>query len=173
MEYFIYNPELQLLCCRSCRTMVTRRQIRVHLRSKPHHLTIEVIKDAQEWASKHKIFESQQEVHDNLPPRPDNAPPITALGPPGTGGIRCEFVPEHSTCQPDCPYVGKDLRRIREHLGVKHHWSLDLKGGRRSAAVAEEERSNSPWRTGVYYQRLFLRGLGSELFEVARGMNLE
>jgi hypothetical protein len=29
--------------------------------------------------------------------------------------------------------------------------------------VAEEERSNSPWRTG----------LGSELFEVARGLNLE
>ncbi|KAI3567776.1 hypothetical protein IWW34DRAFT_585346, partial [Fusarium oxysporum f. sp. albedinis] len=72
------------------------------------------------WASKHKIFKSQQEVYDNLPPRPDNAPPITDLGPPGIRGIRCEFVPEHSTYQPDCLYVGKDLRRIREHLGVKY-----------------------------------------------------
>jgi hypothetical protein len=77
--------------------MVTQKQIKLCLRSEPHHLTIEVIRDAQEWASKHKTFESQQEVHDNLPPRSDNAPPITALGPPCTGGIQCEFVPEHST----------------------------------------------------------------------------
>ncbi|SPJ87164.1 uncharacterized protein FTOL_12189 [Fusarium torulosum] len=39
--------------------------------------------------------------------------------------------------------------------------------------MAEEGRSNSPWRIGVYYQRLFLRGLRSELFEVARGLNLK
>jgi hypothetical protein len=39
--------------------------------------------------------------------------------------------------------------------------------------MAEEERSNSPWRTGVCYQRLSFCGLGSELFEVARGLNLE
>ncbi|RKK19457.1 hypothetical protein BFJ66_g15721 [Fusarium oxysporum f. sp. cepae] len=39
--------------------------------------------------------------------------------------------------------------------------------------MTDEERSNSPWRTGVCYQRLFSSRPGSELFEVARGLNLE
>ncbi|KAI3571763.1 hypothetical protein IWW34DRAFT_585304, partial [Fusarium oxysporum f. sp. albedinis] len=88
--------------------------------------------------------------------------------------IRCEFIPERSTSsRSNCPYVGTELRRIREHLRVKHDWDMELKGGRRSAATTDEERSNSPWRTGVCYQRLFSSGPGSELFEVARGLNLE
>ncbi|KAK2684854.1 hypothetical protein QWA68_016130 [Fusarium oxysporum] len=174
MEYFTYESELQLLCCRICQTMVTRKQVKLHLRSAPHSLNSQEISLAQEWASKHDIFERQLEAHVNLPPRPDNAPPIAALGPPGTGGIRCEFIPEQSTSsQSDCPYVGTELRRIREHLRVKHNWDMELKGERRSAAMTDEERSNSPWRTGVCYQRLFSSGPGSELFEVARGLNLE
>lgn len=35
------------------------------------------------------------------------------------------------------------------------------------------EPSTKPWRSGVYYQRLFLTGLRSECFEVARGCDLE
>ncbi|RKK77507.1 hypothetical protein BFJ71_g16731 [Fusarium oxysporum] len=166
--------QLRLLCCRICQTMVTRKQVKLHLRSAPHSLNSQEISLAQEWASKHDIFEGQLEAHANLPPRPDDAPPIAALGPPGTGGIRCEFIPERSTSsRPNCPYVGAELRRIREHLRVKHDWEMELKGGRRSAAMTDEERSNSPWRTGVCYQRLFSSGPGSELFEVARGLNLE
>jgi hypothetical protein len=101
-----------------------QKQVKLHLRSDQHHLGIEAVKVAQEWTSKHKVFESQQEVHDNLPPRPDDAPPIAALGPPGTGAIRYEFIPEQSTSRPDCRYVGTDLRRIREHLRVEHNWDL-------------------------------------------------
>ncbi|KAF4446763.1 hypothetical protein F53441_9623 [Fusarium austroafricanum] len=154
--------------------MVTRKQVKLHLRSAPHSLNSQEISLAQEWASKHDIFEGQLEAHDNLPPRPDDAPPIAALGPPGTGGIRCEFIPERSTSsQSNCPYVGTELRRIREHLRTKHNWDMELKAGRRSAAMTDEERSNNPWRTGVCYQRLFSSGPGSELFEVARGLNLE
>ncbi|KAG4279191.1 hypothetical protein FPRO04_13665, partial [Fusarium proliferatum] len=174
MEYFTYESEFRLLCCRICQTMVTQKQVKLHLRSAPHSLNIQEIRLAQEWASKHDVFEGQVEAHVNLPPRPDDAPPIAALGPPGTGGIRCEFIPERSTSsRPNCPYVGAELRRIREHLRVKHDWDMELKGGRRSAAMTDEERSNSPWRTGVCYQRLFSSGPGSELFEVARGLNLE
>ncbi|KAJ9419837.1 hypothetical protein QL093DRAFT_1973925, partial [Fusarium oxysporum] len=173
MEYFTYESELRLLCCRICQTMGTRKQVKLHLRSAPHSLNSQEISLAQEWASKHDIFEGQLEAHVNLPPRPDDAPPIAALGPLGTGGIRCEFIPEQSTSsRSNCPYVGTELRRIREHLRVKHDWDMELKGGRRSAAMTDEERSNSPWRTGVCYQRLFSSGPGSELFEVARGLNL-
>ncbi|KAK1613506.1 hypothetical protein BDP81DRAFT_272572, partial [Colletotrichum phormii] len=53
----------------------------------------------------------------------------------------CEFVVEDSTLPPDYRYVGRDRRRIREHLRVKHGWDLGLKGGRRSTTTAEEERS--------------------------------
>jgi hypothetical protein len=77
--------------------MVTQKQVTVHLRSKPHSLNIQEIRVAQEWASKHEVFEGQLEAHVNLPPRPDNAPPIAALGPPGIGGIRCEFILVQST----------------------------------------------------------------------------
>ncbi|KAI7767512.1 hypothetical protein LZL87_013757 [Fusarium oxysporum] len=68
--------------------MVTRKQVKLHLRSAPHSLNSQEISLAQEWASKHDIFEGQLEAHVNLPPRPDNTPPIAALGPPSTGGIR-------------------------------------------------------------------------------------
>ncbi|WKT53675.1 hypothetical protein QSH57_004259 [Fusarium oxysporum f. sp. vasinfectum] len=143
MEYFTYESELRLLCCRICQTMVTRKQVKLHLRSAPHSLNSQEISLAQEWASKHDIFEGQLEAHANLPPRPDDALPIAALGLPGTGGIRCEFIPERSTSsRPNCPYVGTELRRIREHLRVKHDWDMELKGGRRSAAMTDEERSN-------------------------------
>ncbi|EXM14899.1 Protein of unknown function DUF3505 [Fusarium oxysporum f. sp. vasinfectum] len=153
MEYFTYESELRLLCCRICQTMVTRKQVKLHLRSAPHSLNSQEISLAQE---------------------PDDATPIAALGPPGTGGIRCKFIPERSTSsQSNCPYVGTELRRIREYLRVKHDWDMELEGGRRSAATTDEERSNSAWRTGVCYQRLFSSGPGSELFEVARGLNLE
>jgi hypothetical protein len=96
MEYFTNNPEFQLLCCRTCQTMVTRKQVKVHLRSELHNLGIEAVKDAQAWTSKLLIFESQQEVQDSLPPRPDDAPPIVGLGESGTGGFRCKFVPDQS-----------------------------------------------------------------------------
>ncbi|KAK1633201.1 hypothetical protein BDP81DRAFT_452314 [Colletotrichum phormii] len=163
MDYFVYEPELRLLCCRTCQTAVTRKQIKVHLRNSPHTLSGQEIREIEAWALGHVIFRNQQEVHDGLPSRPDDAPAIAALGPPGIGGFRCEFVVEDS----------RDRRRIREYLRVKHGWDLGLKGGRRSTTTAEEERSISPWRTGVHHQRLFTSGLGSELFEVARGLRLE
>ncbi|KAH7248448.1 hypothetical protein B0J15DRAFT_362517, partial [Fusarium solani] len=78
-----------------------------------------------------------------------------------------------STTEPDCRFVDADLRRIREHLKAEHQWDLELKGGRRSATTAEEERNNTPWRSGALYQRLFLTGFRSEWFEVARGLNLD
>jgi hypothetical protein len=47
MEYFIYESELRLLCCRTCQTMVTRKQVKLHLRSAPHNLNSREIKLAQ------------------------------------------------------------------------------------------------------------------------------
>ncbi|KAJ9412455.1 hypothetical protein QL093DRAFT_2090830 [Fusarium oxysporum] len=123
--------------------MVTRKQVKLHLCSAPHNLNSQKIKLAQEWASKRDIFQGQLEAHVNVPPRPDDAPPIAASGLPGTGGIRYKFIPERSiSSQSNCLYVGTELRRIREHLRVKHKWDIELKGGYRLAAMTDKERSN-------------------------------
>ncbi|EGU87396.1 hypothetical protein FOXB_02085 [Fusarium oxysporum f. sp. conglutinans Fo5176] len=98
-------------------------------------------KAAENWASKYKIFELQQDICDNLLLRPDNAPLIAALGLLGTGAIWCEFVPEQSTSPSNCRYMGIDFQRIREYLKAKYDWDLRLKGGRRSAATTEEGRT--------------------------------
>ncbi|KAH7248487.1 hypothetical protein B0J15DRAFT_551378 [Fusarium solani] len=131
------------------------------------------IKEVQKWASKIDIIQDQQEIHDSLPLVPDGTPPIAALGRPKTGGFRCTFVSEDSTAVSTCRYVGTSLKRIRQYLKDEHEWDLELKAGRRSAAMAEQERSNNPWRSGVLYQRFFLTGSRSDYFEVARGLNLD
>ncbi|KAL6412376.1 uncharacterized protein AUP68_03578, partial [Ilyonectria robusta] len=69
--------------------------------------------------------------------------------------------------------MGSNLKRIREHLRDTHEWNQKLKGGRRSAAQAEEEQASTPWRSGVLYQQLFAKGPRSEYFEVARGQDLD
>lgn len=127
----------------------------------------------QKWASKIDIIQDQQEIHDSLLLVPDGTLLIAALGRPKTGGFRCTFVSEDSTTVSTCRYVGTSLKRIRQHLKDEHEWDLELKAGRRSAAMAEQERSNNPWRSGVLYQRFFLMGPRSEYFEVARGLNLD
>ncbi|SPJ74764.1 uncharacterized protein FTOL_04495 [Fusarium torulosum] len=143
---FVHLVELNLVICVDCKTAVLARQVKTHLIDPLHrqHFTLRERRDiSNQILVIPNIIKDADDLQNWKFPFPD-IEPIPYLEPP-----------------------------LQEHLGVKHHWSLDLKGGRRSAAVAEEERSNSPWRTGVYYQRLFLRGLGSELFEVARGLNLE
>ena len=104
----------------------------------------------QKWASKIDIIQDQQEIHDSLPLVPDGTPPIAALGRPKTGGFRCTFVSEDSTAVSTCRYVGTSLKRIRQYLKDEHEWDLELKAGRRSAAMAEQERSNNPWRSGPF-----------------------
>ncbi|KAJ3455139.1 hypothetical protein MRS44_013739 [Fusarium solani] len=126
-------------------------------KSSPHHLGIAEIKEVQKWASKIGIIQDQQEIHDSLPLVPDGTPPNCCIG----------------TTVSTCRYVGTSLKRIRQHLKDEHEWDLKLKAGRRSAAMAEQERSNNPWRSGVLYQRFFLTGSRSEYFEVARGLNLD
>lgn len=88
MEYFLYDPEFRLLCCRTCQIMVTQKQVKLHLRTAPHNLSIEEIKYAQKWASNHNIFQNQQEAYDNLPPRPDGAALMGSLLPLSALAVR-------------------------------------------------------------------------------------
>ena len=164
MEYFLHLPDFRLISCRKCNTGLLRRRIKLHLRSPPHKLTKQEIKKAQKWAAALDIIDNDDEIH-GLSIPPDSNKPIQALGEPRSGGFRCEFTPE-------CLFVSSDLRGVRKHLRVEHNWGEKLKGGRRSAAQAEAERADMPWRSGVLYQRFFNQGPKSQLFEVARGLDI-
>jgi hypothetical protein len=157
--HFTYEEEFRLLGCRLCATMVTRQRIKDHLRGRPHYLNGSEIKKAQEWASQLELINDNQEIS-RLQLPPDDKLAIEVLGPPRTGGFRCTFIVENEGGTPICRFVGSDTRRIREHLKHEHGWDMGLKPGRVSAAT-DNGRDGRPWRDGVLYQRLFLKGQGA------------
>ncbi|KAL6411079.1 hypothetical protein AUP68_07518 [Ilyonectria robusta] len=165
MEYFSHLQELRVLGCRTCKTIVIGCRIEPHLRALPHKLGKAEIKKAQEWAAKLDIIREQDSILE-IPVLPDTDTPIEALGKPKPGGFQY-------AATPNCHFMGSNLKRIREHLRDTHEWNQKLKGGRRSAAQAEEEQASAPWRSGVLYQQLFAKGPRSEYFEVARGQDLD
>ncbi|KAF4995459.1 hypothetical protein FDECE_12796 [Fusarium decemcellulare] len=164
MEYFIYVQDLRLICCRSCKYMVTRRRITSHLRGKPHGLVKKEIESVVSWAQTLDLIDGDDDIL-ALPPIPDDIMPIEALGKPRSGGSRCTFTV-------DCRFVGADSRRRREHLSKVHGVALDPKPGPRRAGASGATTDPIYWRTGVFYQRLFAKGPRSEYFEVARGHDL-
>jgi hypothetical protein len=171
MPHFTYEEEYRLLGCRLCATMVTRQRIKEHLRGRPHQLADSEIKKVQEWASKLEIINDNREIY-GLPLLPDTTRPIDVLGPPRVGGFRCAFVAGNEVEASTCRFVGSDTKRIREHLKHEHGWNSGLKPGP-VAATAKQEWNDSPWRSGISYQRLFSKGPRSEYFEVARGIATE
>jgi superfamily II DNA helicase RecQ len=161
MECLIYIPELRLLCCRTCQTMVTRIRILSHLRGKTHRLALPQIKEVQNWADKLDLINYEAEIP-ATPLHPDNSPPIQQLGPPRKEGFRC-------TCTAHCRFVGTQLRRIREHIRHSHAVHLD---GTPGPQPSDQRGDVSPyWRSGVFYQRLFRKGPRSQWFEVAQGQD--
>jgi hypothetical protein len=141
MEYFAYIQDLRLLCCRSCKYIVTRHRIQAHLRRKPHGLTKKEITKVQLWAKTLDLADSDDDIL-TLPPIPDDSPPIKALGKPNNGGFRY-------TVTIDCRAVSANLKRGREHLSKVHGIHLNPKPGPRSESAIE---GSIYWRTGVFYQ---------------------
>jgi hypothetical protein len=167
--YLTYIPNLRLLGCSTCATMITRQRIKAHLRGSPHRLKGVQMRKTLIWGSTLDIINDNVEL-DKLPFLPEDSLPIVILGQPHTGGFRCTLSAGSGDA---CRFVGSGRRRIREHLREKHGWDEQVKPGRRSTATLDLEANSSPWRSGVYYQRLFLTGPRSEWFEVARGHNLQ
>lgn len=165
MEYFDYVNELRLLCCKSCKYMVTRGRIQAHLRSKPHVLVKKEIDKVKLWTEALDLIDSNNEIL-ALPLIPDDSPPIEALGKPKRGGFRCTFTT-------DCRAVSADPRRRNEHLWKVHGVKLGQKPGPQSKSTIETDVGSTYWRSGVSYQQLFAKGPRSEYFEVARGHGLE
>jgi hypothetical protein len=135
MEYFIYIDDLRLLCCRSCKYMVTRRRIQAHLRGKPHGLVKKEIDKVKLWAEALNLIDSDNESL-ALPPIPDDSLPIKALGKPKSGGFRCTFTT-------DCRAVSANSGRRNEHLWKVHSVKLDPTYGPRRAGAVEVDADST------------------------------
>lgn len=164
MEYSIYIKDFRLLCCQSCKYIVTRRRIQAHLRGKPQGLMKKEIDKVKLWAEALDFVDSDNEILALLP-IPDDSPPIEALGKPKSGGFRCTFTA-------DCRTVSANPRRRHEHLSKVYGVHLDLKPGPWSTSAIEADADSVYWRSGVLYQQLFAKGPRSESFEVVRGHDL-
>ncbi|KAH7186847.1 hypothetical protein DER44DRAFT_754195 [Fusarium oxysporum] len=76
---------------------------------------------------------------------PPDTEPIPYLEPPLQGGLGCN----------SCPYIGRDLRRMREHYRIKHSGVLV---GSNSVDLSRLDQQSHLWRGDVAYQRTFKRG---------------
>jgi hypothetical protein len=77
----------------------------------------------------------------------------------GSNGFRCTF-------EPSCYQICASVREMNRHLREIHH-DLSYFGKKGRPAKGREAPIASPhFRSGVYYQRLFLKGPRSEYFEV-------
>ncbi|KAF6793336.1 hypothetical protein CMUS01_16108 [Colletotrichum musicola] len=162
MEYFQELKEFRLLCCRVCRACVTVKRVRAHLKGAPHYLTRQEIRKAVQWADELDVIRDDEELLTLRMPDADHEP-IGALKPPEEGGRRCTF-------EPGCQFVGSSTKKCLHHLRSVHDTDPGVGAGRKRKGSTEDDM---PWRTGVYYQRFFIRGLRSDYFEVGRGRNLE
>lgn len=89
---------------------------------------------------------------------PPDAEPILYIEPPLHGELGFN----------SCPYIGRDLRRIRDHYRVKHR---DILEGGDSVDLRRLELQSHLWRANVTYQRLFKRGQKSSWFGIGRAKN--
>ncbi|KAH7231118.1 hypothetical protein BKA59DRAFT_536252 [Fusarium tricinctum] len=164
MEYFDYISDLRLLCCKTCKYMVTRGRVQAHLRNTPHGLVKKEIDKVKLWTEALDLIDSNDEIL-ALPLILDDSAPIEALGKPKSGGFRCTFTTS-------CRAVSATTRRRNEHLSKVHNVELDQKPGPRNTNTIDEGSNLIYWRAGVFYQQLFAKGPRSEYFEVGRGHNI-
>ncbi|KFA71004.1 hypothetical protein S40288_10386 [Stachybotrys chartarum IBT 40288] len=142
-----------------CKTTIIGSRIKLHLRRPPHILKLDDVKLAQAWASNLDIVWEAKDICD-IPTPDEYGPAVDGLGPANTNGLRCEL-------EPGCPFVGSEPKRMREHFRQTHKWDPNTKAGRRPTEPNTNVQ-DMPWRTGVRYQRLFMKGPRSDYFEVER-----
>ncbi|KAH7029957.1 hypothetical protein B0J12DRAFT_682882, partial [Macrophomina phaseolina] len=156
-RYFNYLPEYRLLVCKDCKYAVCLDQVRIHLRGKHHELgpkeTTAALADVQrEWTDPAK---NVSEVY--IPARVSQ--PIAHL-PLYEDGLLCQLD------SPKCRYICRDMKTLKEHWRVVHHWSLGTKGGSGKQKQERLEARLQTARKEVYCQRFFTQKHGSQFFQV-------
>ncbi|KAH8669335.1 hypothetical protein BGZ61DRAFT_498117 [Ilyonectria robusta] len=159
IEYkpFIYVPEYPFVIYKPYQIAVVSNEVVRHMKAqhaadnkaKYIHNIIKAIPG---------IISNQEELKQWSVPPPTTAP-IPWLPPPKPDGLGCD----------ECPYVARQLRRIKQHYRVHHRWINHRTRSRRTKESAAADPA-VPWRTGVQCQRFFRNRVASSWFEVGRSI---
>ena len=158
MESFVHLRDYRAVICThtSCRYAVLPSNIDTHLRAQ-HRMSVGLRREiiAHIMSIPSLIVNEEHLGLVNSPNPPPRQPAIPHL-PVYSDGLGCSYIP--------CPYVCRSRDGVIKHCESVHGWVNPYKRGRvRGSRPAREY----PWRTEVYCQRLFTRGVPQEYFEVA------
>ena len=158
MEPFDHLPDHRIVICTvlSCRYAVLPSNIDTHLRVQ-HQISVAKRRDIIHYikAIPNIIMDQTQLQTEYQNPTP-NESPIPQL-PVYTDGLACNYRA--------CPYVYRGRNNIIRHCESVHGWVNPYKRG---GSLRNRQNRVYPWRVGVHCQRLFIRGVQQEYFEVAR-----
>ncbi|KAK7583216.1 hypothetical protein V3481_012509 [Fusarium oxysporum f. sp. vasinfectum] len=154
---FVHVVELNLVICLDCKTAILARQVKAHLVDPLHrqHLTLKERRNiSNQILEIPNILKDTDDLqHWKFPP--PEAEPVPHLEPPLHNGLGCN----------SCHYIGRDLRRIREHYRQEHSDVLE-RGN--PVDLSKLDQQSRLWRNNVTYQRMFRGGQKSSWFEVSR-----
>ncbi|KAF9773362.1 hypothetical protein IL306_008850 [Fusarium sp. DS 682] len=160
MDYFTYIPSVKIIICKTCRKAEYGNNIRQHLHYFPHNIPKgdEIIEHSYRWAQQFDHIRNQRDLQ-KLPYPIPLGPAIPDLPAASSNGYKC-------TVESSCHKICVKLKEMNRHLRESHSISTEqTKKGRPAKDLAKP--TLSPYfRSGVYYQRLFLSGPRCEYFEV-------
>ncbi|RTE68021.1 hypothetical protein BHE90_017602 [Fusarium euwallaceae] len=153
---FVHLPEYPFVICETCKFGCVAKEADSHLREQhniPAPARRVIIQAIQAIPG---IIQDQAGLRDFQFPAPTTKP-VPFIAPARDDGIGCDR----------CPFVIRTVQGIQKHYRESHGWANDWKKGGDVAKRAGKVRQ-VPWRTGVRYQRFFVRRAASRWFEVGR-----
>lgn len=142
---FHYYTHHRIIICRACQCVVFDQQVSLHLRL---HLKRGIsptlsIREVLHFFSQypHRVRQAQELI---VPSEPICAIPGLAV-----------YQDTYQCLQPQCRWIGRDIRRFHEHCRKAHH----------CATSRRRDGDRPPWAP-VTSQQFVLRGRGSRLFAV-------
>lgn len=126
MSQFIHLSQYQVVVCKDCHYAVLPPHINTHLRSKAHQFSPnqrqKVIAEVQKVKG---LIQNTDELQASQFPYPTiTDPPISALGPIRSDGLKCQFTTSQGL---PCSFIVCTLRKIQQHCEVMHMWKKDRK----------------------------------------------
>ena len=91
-----------------------------------------------------------------IEPNPQPRQPAIPQIPVHSDGLGCSYIPY--------PFICRSRRYIVDHYHKEHQW---INPQKRGGSLRSRQAKIDLWRIGVHCQRLFIRGVPQEYFEVA------
>ncbi|SPJ82463.1 uncharacterized protein FTOL_09868 [Fusarium torulosum] len=150
---FVHVVELNLVICLDCKTAILAKQVKAHLVDPLHrqHLTLKERRNiSNQILEIPNILKDTDDLqHWKFPP--PEAEPIPYLEPPLHNGLGCN----------SCRYIGRDLRRIREHYRQEHSDVLERGNPSKGKDIRSREAERIDEENDFTAPNPWLRRLGS------------